>query len=115
MPTITAQGKHVAQVCAFLMNYNSMGDNTASCAHPMRTVTTKDRLSLVTVEIAGSTYAIVDIGMRMLKPHELQRAQMGRYNDRLDLSLAETAEDKVALLGNSVQPEVAEALVGANL
>ena len=42
---------------------------------PLGTVTTKDRFGLVTVNIGGEPYAIVDIGMRMLTPRELDRAQ----------------------------------------
>jgi DNA (cytosine-5)-methyltransferase 1 len=36
-------------------------------------VTTKDRFGLVTVQ--GGEYQIVDIGMRMLTPQDLYRAQ----------------------------------------
>ncbi len=39
----------------------------------MHTATTKPRFGLVTV--AGTDYVIADIGMRMLKPRELYRAQ----------------------------------------
>ena len=37
----------------------------------MDTITTKDRLALVTVWIKGEPWAIVDICIRMLKPREL--------------------------------------------
>ena len=39
----------------------------------MASVTPRDRFGLVTIE--GVDYAIVDIGMRMLQPRELYRAQ----------------------------------------
>jgi DNA (cytosine-5)-methyltransferase 1 len=42
---------------------------------PIGTVDTTDRYGLVTVTIDGEEYAIVDIGMRMLTPRELFRAQ----------------------------------------
>jgi len=38
-------------------------------------LTTRDRFGLVTIEIQGQTYAITDIGMRMLTPREQFRAQ----------------------------------------
>lgn len=43
------------------------------------------------------------------------RAQFGRFADAYDLSAARTKAGKVRLIGNSVCPEVAEALVRANL
>jgi DNA (cytosine-5)-methyltransferase 1 len=79
----------------------------------MRTITTKHRLGLVT--IAGAEYQVVDIGMRMLEPHELLRAQFGRFAAAYDLSAATTKAAKVRLIGNSVAPEVAEAVVRANV
>jgi DNA (cytosine-5)-methyltransferase 1 len=42
---------------------------------PLHTATTKDRFGLVTVTIDGEPYVITDIGMRMLTPRELFRAQ----------------------------------------
>jgi oligoribonuclease (3'-5' exoribonuclease) len=77
----------------------------------MRTITTRHRLGLVTV--AGAEYQIADIGMRMLEPHELLRAQFGRFAETYDLSAAKTKAAQVRLIGNSVCPEVAEALVRA--
>lgn len=49
-----------------------------------------------------------------VKPRELLRAQFGRFAADYDLSAAETQEDAVRLIGNSVCPEVAEAIVAAN-
>ena len=63
------------RVAAFLMRYHSTGGQHAELAEPLTTVTTKDRLALVTVVIRGTRYVIVDIGLRMLKPLELYRAQ----------------------------------------
>lgn len=56
----------------------------------------------------------VDIGMRMLEPHELLAAQFGRFAAAYDLSRATTKAAKVRLIGNSVCPEVAEAIIRAN-
>jgi DNA (cytosine-5)-methyltransferase 1 len=115
-PTVPAQGTHIAEVRAFLTAFYG-SDGTAGKGQrlddPARTLTAKHRLGLVTVE--GIDYQIVDIGMRMLEPHELLAAQFGRYAAAYDLSAARTKAAKVRLIGNSVAPECAEALVRANL
>lgn len=114
MPTVTAGGNHVAEVRAFLTAYyGSKGEAGQSLHDPMRTVVTKDRLGLVLV--GGIEHQIVDIGMRMLEPHELLRAQFGRFAATYDLSAAKTKTAKVRLIGNSVCPEAAEAVVRANV
>jgi DNA (cytosine-5)-methyltransferase 1 len=107
-------GGHVAEVRAFLTAY--YGNDATSgqqLSLPMRTVTGTDRLGLVMVE--GTAYQIVDICMRMLQPHELLQAQFGKYASSYDLSAATTKAAKVKLIGNSVCPEVAEALIRANV
>lgn len=53
---------------------------------------------------------IADIGMRMLQPPELYRAQ--GFPD--DVKLIGTKSSQVALCGNSVSPPVAAAIVRAN-
>lgn len=112
-PTITAGGFHIAEVCAFLTAYYGEDATSGqSLFEPTRVITAKHRLGLVTVQ--GAEYQIVDIGMRMLEPHELLRAQFGRFAATYDLSAARTKSAKVRLIGNSVAPEVAEAVVRAN-
>lgn len=118
LPTVMAGGErggvHIAEVRAFLTTYyGSDGTGGQQLSLPLRTVTGKDRLGLVTVH--GTEYQIVDIGMRMLQPHELLRAQFGKYADSYDISAAKTKTARVKLIGNSVCPEVAEALVAANV
>ena len=71
----------------------------------------KHRFGVVTVTIEGEEYAIADIGMRMLQPHELAAAQ----GFPADYTLIGTKSEQVAKIGNSVCPPVAEALVRANL
>lgn len=110
MPTLTAQGNHIAEVRAFLTAYFGNERDGQPLTDPMRTVTSKQRFGLVTVE--GVEYQIVDIGMRMLSPRELLRAQFGRFAD--DYVLTGTQEQQIAGIGNSVCPELAEALVRAN-
>ncbi len=75
-------------------------------------------MGLVVVE--GDEYQISDIAMRMLDPDELLRAQFGRFAAGFDLSQARGKRGKYSktaatmLVGNTVCPEVAEALVKAN-
>lgn len=71
--TITAQGAAAGVVHSFLVKYYSEGGQDAACTDPMHTIPTKDRMGLVMVR--GEPYAIVDIGLRMLTPRELYRAQ----------------------------------------
>lgn len=115
LPTITAGGTHVAEVRAFLTAY--YGEDATSgqeLLEPLRTITTKHRLGLVTVE--GAEFQIVDIGMRMLEPEELLWAQFGpRFAPRYDLSSARSKAAKVRLIGNSVPPEMSYALALANV
>ncbi len=114
LPTISAGGIHVAEVRAFLTAYyGSDGSGGQEVIEPLRTITAKHRLGLVTVE--GVDYQITDIGLRMLEPHELLRAQFGKYAEGYDLSAAKTKAAQVRLIGNSVPPEMAEALLRANL
>lgn len=109
--TISAGGIHVGQVRAFLAVYYGK-DEGQQLIEPMRTQTSRHRFGLVTVE--GIEYQVVDIGFRMVEPHELKVAQYGRFAADYDMSAAKTKKDQVFLLGNSVPPEVAEALVLAN-
>jgi DNA (cytosine-5)-methyltransferase 1 len=79
----------------------------------MRTIRAKHCLGLVTVH--GVDYQLVDIGFRMLQPSELLRAQFGKYAASYDMSAATTKADAIRLIGNSVPPELAEAVLRANL
>jgi DNA (cytosine-5)-methyltransferase 1 len=113
--TISAGGTHFGEVRAFLVKYYGMGEGTPDLAEPMHTVTAKDRFGLVT--FAGETYAIADIGLRMLAPRELFRAQGFPDDYIIDRGadgrpLTKTAQ--VRMCGNSVCPPVAAAIVSAN-
>lgn len=113
--TITAQGAAAGLVQAFMVKYYSEGGQDASCADPMHTLPTKDRMGLVLVH--GEPYAIVDIGLRMLTPRELYRAQGFPENYRIDRGAAGEPISKTAqvrMCGNSVCPPLASALVSAN-
>lgn len=114
-PTICAGGNHVGEVRAFLVKYYRTGI-PASLKLPFDTVTTKPRFGLVTV--AGEEYVISDIGMRMVEPPELFRAQGFEASYRIDVEVSGkplTKEAQVRMCGNSVNPDVACALVLANL
>ena len=112
--TVSAQGQHFAEVRAFLLKYYGT-DQDPQLGEPLHTVTTKDRFALVTVR--GEQYAIVDIGLRMLTPRELYRAQGFPDTYQIDHGargepLTKTAQ--VRMCGNSVCPPLARAIVAAN-
>ena len=108
-------GDHREDVRAFLVAYYGNEKEGATLFDPMRTVTSKERFGLVTV--AGTEYVIADIGMRMLAPRELFRAQGFPDSYKIDIPfngkpLTKTAQ--VRMCGNSVCPPMAAAIVGAN-
>lgn len=134
--TISAGGMHHAEVRAFLIKYYGNEKDGFSPTEPLHTVPTHDRFGLVTIH--GEDYAIVDIGMRMLTPRELARAQGFPDSYILDplvekpgrrtmhrtrkgphapvvwkrAPLSKSAQ--VRMIGNSVCPDLAAALVRAN-
>ena len=116
LPTVTATGQHLAEVRAFLVAYYGSEREGQSPQLPLRTVPTHDRFGLVMVR--GVAYQIVDIGMRMLSPRELFNAQGFRASYIIDPELHGkplTKTQQVELAGNSVCPQVARAIVAANL
>lgn len=117
VPTISAGGGHAGLIAAFMTKYYGAGVG-AALDEPMHTLTTKDRFNLVTLEIDGQTYAITDIGMRMLTPREQFRAQGFPDTYEIERSLDGrkfTKTDQTRMCGNSVCPQVAEAIVRANV
>jgi DNA (cytosine-5)-methyltransferase 1 len=96
------------RVAAFLTKYYGTGGSLPMNG-PLHTVTSRDRFAMVTVRIDGSDWALVDIGMRMLQPHELAAAQ-GFPSDYI---LTGTKTAQVHRIGNSVPPPVVRALVEA--
>lgn len=131
--TISAGGQHHAEVRAFLLAYYGT-DQDQTPGSPLATVTSRDRFGLVTIH--GQDYEIVDIGLRMLAPHELYRAQGfpehyvideipdpkllfadGQQTTVDPLSLPRiplTKSAQVRMCGNSVCPPLSEALIRAN-
>jgi len=113
LDTVSAGGWHFAEVRAFLLKFYGT-DQRPDLFEPMHTLTTKDRFALVTV--AGQEYAIADIGMRMLQPRELFRAQgfpESYVIDRGAHGEALTKTAQVRMCGNSVVPPIARAIVQA--
>lgn len=113
--TLSAHGLHAAEVRAFLFTYYGTKQRTGDLLDPSPTITGKDRMGLVTVH--GVEYVIADIGMRMLQPRELYRAQGFPDSYRIDIPyngkpLTKTAQ--VRMVGNSVCPPLAAAIVRAN-
>lgn len=116
MPTVTAGGLHVGEVKTTLA-VDEYDEHRAQLALEfLRKYCGEDCDGLV--DIDGITFRIVDIGMRMLQPHELYRAQgfPEWYIIDQDYRGQKYAKDKqVARCGNAVPPPFAEALVRANL
>ena len=113
--TVTAGGTHFGEVRAFLLKYYGT-DQDPKLKEPLHTITTKDRFGLVTVH--GEEYRIVDIGMRMLTPRELFRAQGFPDTYIIDRDIDGkriTKTHQVAKCGNSVCPDLARVLVEANV
>ncbi|EPY4077208.1 DNA cytosine methyltransferase [Klebsiella quasipneumoniae] len=116
MPTITAGGQHVGEVKTTLAIEDYDVERAQQVLAFLKEYCGADSTGLV--DIGGVTYRIVDIGMRMLQPHELYRAQgfPEWYIIVQDYRGVKYAKDKqVARCGNAVPPPFAEALVRANL
>jgi DNA (cytosine-5)-methyltransferase 1 len=105
------------RVASFLLRYYSEGGQWGNLREPIDTITTRDRLALVTVTVHGTPYIIVDIGLRMLQPRELYLAQgfpadytieHGHDGRQFSKSI------QVQMVGNSVSPCPAKALLVAN-
>lgn len=116
MPTVTAGGTHVGEVKTMLAVDGYDEQRAQQALEFLREYCGPDSTGLVTLD--GVVYRIVDIGMRMLQPHELYRAQgfPEWYIIDQDFRGVKYAKDKqVARCGNAVPPPFAEALVRANL
>jgi DNA (cytosine-5)-methyltransferase 1 len=115
--TVMADGQGKTQLsAAFLQKYYGV-DQDPRLGEPLHTATTKDRFGVVTVDIDGEPYVITDIGMRMLTPRELFRAQGfpdSYVIDRRADGSAISKTEQVSKCGNSVCPPMAAALVAAN-
>ncbi len=129
--------ERATMVAAFLVKYYGTDGESETAQHqpvdrPLDAITTKARFAVVTVTIDAVTYVIIDIGLRMLKPRELARAQGFPDSYVLDPECWYTTKpskkypqgqrkfgrlpvhEQIKAIGNSVCPPVAAALVRAN-
>lgn len=104
------------RVAAFLMRYHGSGGQWSDVRDPMTTLTTRDRLALVTVWLRGEPWVIVDIQLRMLEPKELYAANgfpatyiIDRGHDGRIFSKS----TQIRLCGNSVPPGLGAAVIRA--
>jgi DNA (cytosine-5)-methyltransferase 1 len=115
--TVMADGGGKTQLsAAFLTKYYGVQQDSGM-DEPVHTATAKPRFGLVTVMIGGEPYVVSDIGLRMLTPRELFRAQGfddSYIIDRTPDGSPISKSDQVAKCGNSVCPDLADALVFAN-
>jgi len=139
MPTVTASGQHLGVVEARMQRATDAGRDATTTIpedwHPGRIAQVAsflrehfkdsprplpawiDRLlteadqGYVTTVIGGELYLVIDLGLRMFSPEELARCQ-GFEEGYI---LTGTQADKIARIGNSVPPPLAQAVVAANV
>ncbi|MGL5362846.1 MAG: DNA cytosine methyltransferase, partial [Bosea sp. (in: a-proteobacteria)] len=121
--TVVAGGVKQALVACYLArHFGGRGTVGSDLREPLRTVTAQDHHALVGAFFAQHSVdqgalQIVDIGMRLLTPRELARAQ--GFPDDYEIATGAdgariTRTDQVRLIGNSVCPPVARALLESN-
>lgn len=122
LPTVTTSGAHFAEIRTRIARYTD-GVNlgnwvqiremlNAYCGYTLK----NDEILLININ--SNDYFIDDIGMRMLEPRELYRAQGFPDDYIIDFDVngkQYSRSAQVARCGNSVPPPFAEALVRANL
>lgn len=122
MATITTKDHHAIvtahlgarreQVRAFLTQHN--GTSVGVDAQLPLGVVTAGGWKHGVVTVHGVDYEIADIGMRMLSPRELFRAQGFPDSYVIDPGgMTKTAQ--IRMCGNSVAPQVVAAIIGANM
>ncbi len=113
--TISAQGQHHAEVRAFLIEHFGSQLDAAQPSDSLSTLNVNSLVGLVYVD--GVAYQIVDIGLRMLTPRELARAQGFPDSYIIDPEFQGkplTKSSQVRMIGNSVCPDLAAAEIHAN-
>lgn len=122
IPTLCTSGGHISEIRTTIAKYSPAGQygNWSEvrgllnnyCGYSLA----DDEILLL--EINGDKYFIADIGMRMLEPRELYRAQGFPDDYIIDFDVngkRYSRNAQVARCGNAVPPPFAEALVRANL
>lgn len=130
--TVSAGGEHHALVeyhlspeheagalrcAAFLLQYYSEGGQWSDLRDPINSITTRDRLALVTVWLKGAPYVVVDICLRMLTPRELANASS--FPPQYILSHGHdgrmfSKSQQVFFIGNAVPPLLQKVVTEAN-
>lgn len=111
-----SEGNPIDEVNAFILKYYGSETGGVSINDPLHTITTNDRFGLVTAHLSKGR--IIDIRLRMFKPHELYMAQSFPSNyihDRTDDNKKLSIKAQVRMCGNSVAPEPFAALIRANI
>jgi DNA (cytosine-5)-methyltransferase 1 len=115
--TLSPEAEAGALRCAaFLIRYYGAGGQWSDLRDPMATITTRDRLALVTVWLRGSPFVVTDICLRMLVPRELANASsfpdtyiLDRGHDGRRFSKTK----QVHFIGNAVPPLMGAAHIRA--
>ena len=100
-----------------MSKYYGNGSVAQGCDEPLHTLSTKFRFGVVTVQIGGETYAVADIGMRMLEPHAAAAAHELHVPQTISIGgvrRALTKTEAMRLVGNSVPKRMARLLADAN-
>ena len=122
LPTITAKASHEALMKTYLCKVDGVQDlgNWDNVRHLLNSYAGYNIApdEILILEIDGAQYFISDIGMRMLKPHELMMAQGFPSDYVLDIEThigkKYSTAKQIARMGNAVCPPVATALIRAN-
>ena len=122
MPTLTTSPGHMAQIVTYLQKIDTTQDlghwnKVRKLLNEYAGYNIADNEILI-IEIDGIPYFISDIGMRMLKAHELKHAQGCPIDYIIDIEQVTgkkySEAKQIARLGNMVCPPVATALIRAN-
>lgn len=103
VPTVSTAG--AISLCEpFITTYYGASAKAQSTRVPLATVTTKDRFAMVSPK---GKKGKLDIGFRMLQPHELSAAQ----SFPTEYKFSGTKSEQVKQIGNAVPPALARAQV----
>ena len=123
LPTLTTSAGHFAQIVTYIQKLDSTQDlknwnKVRDLLNKYAGYSIKEDEILI-MEINGVQHFIADIGMRMLKAEELKRAQGFPIDYVIDIEphigKKYSEAKQIARLGNAVCPQVATALIRANL
>lgn len=120
LPTVVAGGEHHAILECTLSHEEHAGALRVARflrEHLNEPGAHTEPIKPVTITIDGVVYAIVDISLRMLQPHELYAAQgfpKNYIHDRGANGKPLTKTEQIRMCGNSVSPVVMAAIVAAN-